>query len=480
MRLSLLPLRPHAPASRMAQPSAPRAASWPVVSITVLLCVSALLPPIVLTAMNATLVALAVGVVLWANRKIDPQLWHLVLPFAVIVMLGLIMGVQAERYKYFKDAWYVGNPVLVVLTGYVLYRLRPDVGAGLRAFVVGGFLVALWQMRAYYSDPSLLLLPADTIRRLVGTAHYAPVAALVILLLLAGRWRAELRLPTWLLGLMFGVIAAAVLGVFSRTALMVVLIAIAARLGAFAQREWLRLGLPFLLLVCVAFGMQIFFDVESDRALKTFVGKLADNVRWNLVNAAGNVETLGIAEFTDAPSMPHPHLFLRATDLAQPNERLADFGRRFVAPSATPGCADLGMLLALSQGVADAVSYQKYSTDVTTTAPQAFDAGIGVCQDQAHVMVAICRSLGIPARYVSGYFYAANEPDLASHAWVDVCLNVTARRWVSIDVTHSCPIDQRHVRLAVGTDYNACPPIKGIRHGGGQETMTVAIGIEPV
>ena len=212
----------------------------------------------------------------------------------------------------------------------------------------------------------------------------------------------------------------------------------------------------------------------------TFVGKLADNVRWTLVNAAGNVETLGIAEFTDAPSMPHPHLFLRATDLAQPNERLADFGRRFVAPSATPGCADLGMLLALSQGVADAVSYQKYSTDVTTTALQAFDAGIGVCQDQAHVMVAICRSLGIPARYVSGYFYAANEPDLASHAWVDVCLNVTARRWVSIDVTHSCPIDQRHVRLAVGTDYNACPPIKGIRHGGGQETMTVAIGIEPV
>jgi transglutaminase-like putative cysteine protease len=212
----------------------------------------------------------------------------------------------------------------------------------------------------------------------------------------------------------------------------------------------------------------------------TFVGKLADNVRWSLVNAAGNVETLGIAEFTDAPSMPHPHLFLRATDLAQPDDRLADFGRRFVTPSSAPGCADLGMLLALSQGVAGAVSYKKGSTDVTTTALQAFDAGTGVCQDQAHVMVAICRSLGLPARYVSGYFYAANEPDLASHAWVDVCLDVAARRWVSIDVTHSCLIDQRHVRLAVGTDYNACPPIKGVRQGGGQETMTVNIAIEPV
>ena len=212
----------------------------------------------------------------------------------------------------------------------------------------------------------------------------------------------------------------------------------------------------------------------------TFVGKLADNVRWSLVNAAGNVETLGVAEFTDAPNLPHPHFFLRATDLARPNERLADFGRRFVTPSSTPGCADLGMILALSQGVAGAVSYKKHSTDVTTTALQAFDAGAGVCQDQAHVMVAICRSLGLPARYVSGYFYAANEPDLASHAWVDVCLDVAARRWVSIDVTHSCPIDERHVRLAMGTDYNACPPIKGVRQGGGEETMTVNIGIEPV
>ena len=142
--------------------------------------------------------------------------------------------------------------------------------------------------------------------------------------------------------------------------------------------------------------------------------------------------------------------------------------------------ADLPALLALSAGVSGAVSYKKNSTNVTTTALQAFEAGAGVCQDQAHVMVAICRSLGLPARYVSGYFYAANEPDLASHAWADVCLDVSARRWVSIDVTHSCLIDERHIRLAMGTDYSACPPIRGVRHGGGEESMTVKITIEPV
>ncbi len=207
----------------------------------------------------------------------------------------------------------------------------------------------------------------------------------------------------------------------------------------------------------------------------TFVGEVADHVTGSLVNAAGQVDTLGVAEFTDEASMPHPAFFLRPTTLAAPHPDLADFGRRFVA-----GGGDLGMFLALSQGVADKVRYQKDSTNVETTALQAFEAGAGVCQDQAHVMVAVCRSLGIPARYVSGYFYAANEPDLASHAWADVCLDVATRRWVSIDVTHGCLIDQRHVRLAVGTDYNACPPIKGIRHGGGEEAMTVDITIEPV
>ena len=211
----------------------------------------------------------------------------------------------------------------------------------------------------------------------------------------------------------------------------------------------------------------------------TFVGQVADNVRWSLVNAAGHVETWGVAEFTDADTLPHPYFFLRATHLAEPHWQLAEFGRRFMAQS-TEGKADLQALLALSQGVAGVVSYQKNSTNVSTTALEAFEVGAGVCQDQAHVMVAICRSLGYPARYVSGYFYAANEPDLASHAWVDVCLDVATRRWVSIDVTHSCLIDERHVRLAMGGDYNACPPIKGVRQGGGEESMTVNITINPV
>jgi transglutaminase-like putative cysteine protease len=211
----------------------------------------------------------------------------------------------------------------------------------------------------------------------------------------------------------------------------------------------------------------------------TFVAQPGIDVRWSVVNAAGQVDTLGVPEFVDGPDMPHPSFFLRPTTLAAPAPGLADFGRRFIGPALT-GAGRVGQLLALSQAVAEAVSYRKNSTSVSTTALQAFEAGAGVCQDQAHVMVAVCRSLGIPARYVSGYFYAANEPDLASHAWADICLDAAQRRWVSIDITHSCLIDQRHVRLAMGTDYDACPPIKGVRQGGGEESMTVSISIAPV
>ena len=211
----------------------------------------------------------------------------------------------------------------------------------------------------------------------------------------------------------------------------------------------------------------------------TFVGTDADNIRWSLVNAAGEVDTHGVAKFTDADALPHPYFYLRGTSLAEPHFQLAEFGRQFILQN-IDGTANLQALLALSRGVMCAVSYKKDSSNVTTTALQAFNAGSGVCQDQAHVMVAVCRSLGYPARYVSGYFYDANAPDLASHAWADVCLNVATRQWVSIDITHACLTDERHIRLAMGGDYNACPPAKGVRQGGGEESMTVQITIKRV
>jgi transglutaminase-like putative cysteine protease len=225
-------------------------------------------------------------------------------------------------------------------------------------------------------------------------------------------------------------------------------------------------------------------DSEGNRVHSfSLVARPEQNLRESSIAALGTVHTHGVAEFTDPPSLPHPSYYLRSTPLAEPHPRMALWATQAVpallallARGERPAVADL---VALASAVADKVAYRTGSTGVETTALEAFDWERGVCQDQAHVMVAVCRSIGLPARYVSGYFFAANEPDLASHAWADVCLDPAARRWISLDVTHRCPTDERHIRLAAATDYNACLPIKGVRRGGGDETLSVDIRIGP-
>lgn len=208
------------------------------------------------------------------------------------------------------------------------------------------------------------------------------------------------------------------------------------------------------------------------------------------VVASGVVDTLDVPMWCDAPGLPPPSLFLRSTALVEPHPRLAQWGTEVLqAAGWVPAGADadaarsalavarIDTTLALAQAVQNKVRYRTGSTVVNTTALEAFDWGLGVCQDQAQVMVAVCRSLGWPARYVSGYFYAPDEPELASHAWVEVCVDVARREWLSVDITHSCLTDERHIRLAAGTDYSTCPPIKGVRQGGGVESMQVDITI---
>jgi transglutaminase-like putative cysteine protease len=202
-----------------------------------------------------------------------------------------------------------------------------------------------------------------------------------------------------------------------------------------------------------------------------------------VITAHGTVTTHGVAAFADTGAEAPPGLYLRPTALAEPHPRMALWALNAVpallaarARGENPGVTDV---LALTQAVADKVRYRPGQTGVETTALEAFDWELGVCQDQAHVLVAVCRSIGLPARYVSGYFHAAGEPELASHAWADVCLDPLARRWISMDVTHRCPTDERHVRLAAATDYAACLPIRGLRRGGGEEQMTVDVRITP-
>jgi transglutaminase-like putative cysteine protease len=128
----------------------------------------------------------------------------------------------------------------------------------------------------------------------------------------------------------------------------------------------------------------------------------------------------------------------------------------------------------LAAGVCDGVRYRSGTTTVEDSAAAALERGEGVCQDQAHVLIACCRAMGIPARYVSGYLCSNHAREAASHAWVEVWLG-EAPGWHGIDVTHRSPAGTGHCRLAVGRDYLDAAPVRGVRRGGGREIMDVSV-----
>jgi transglutaminase-like putative cysteine protease len=127
-------------------------------------------------------------------------------------------------------------------------------------------------------------------------------------------------------------------------------------------------------------------------------------------------------------------------------------------------------------GVRSAMTYERGTTNVHTTAGEALAEGRGVCQDFSHVMLGACRAAGIPARYVSGYLFDPAQGDLGeSHAWVDV--HVGDAGWLSLDPTHDVEQDEHYVRVGVGRDYGDVPPTRGVYKGSADETLEVAVTI---
>jgi len=167
-----------------------------------------------------------------------------------------------------------------------------------------------------------------------------------------------------------------------------------------------------------------------------------------------------------------PLAYLAPTTLTRADAALRALAERHLGRHpATPAA-----LFELVAAVRRAVAYEPGVTNVTHTAAEALDLGVGVCQDQAHVLVACCRAADVPARYVSGYFHSGESGEVASHAWADVWLGAE-HGWLSLDVTHAEQAGARHCRLAVGRDYLDAAPVRGVRRGGGQGTMAVTVRV---
>ena len=121
-------------------------------------------------------------------------------------------------------------------------------------------------------------------------------------------------------------------------------------------------------------------------------------------------------------------------------------------------------------------STRRGATQVDTPVEEVVAVGRGVCQDMAHLMIAVSRRHGLAARYVSGWLYQpGSEGPGESHAWVEA--GIPGLGWVELDPTHPAPQHERYVRLATGRDYSDVPPLKGSYLGPATKEMTVTVEI---
>jgi transglutaminase-like putative cysteine protease len=125
----------------------------------------------------------------------------------------------------------------------------------------------------------------------------------------------------------------------------------------------------------------------------------------------------------------------------------------------------------------DSLRYIRGVTSVHTSANEAYADGAGVCQDFAHVALALTKAVGLPSRYVSGYFHPDEDASVGeeitgeSHAWVEVWTGA----WWGYDPTNDCAVGERHVAVGRGRDYGDVPPVKGIYAGNAENTMRVVV-----
>lgn len=164
-------------------------------------------------------------------------------------------------------------------------------------------------------------------------------------------------------------------------------------------------------------------------------------------------------------------LFDRSTPLTQADEGISSLVADIGATD------DLARLHELMQLIVGRVDYVVGATATDTTAEEALAAGKGVCQDHAHIFAAAARSMGFPARYVSGYLMMdAGGEQPASHAWAEA--HLPSIGWVGFDASNGISPDERYVRLATGLDYRDAAPVSGIRLGTAQERLAVRITVE--
>lgn len=182
---------------------------------------------------------------------------------------------------------------------------------------------------------------------------------------------------------------------------------------------------------------------------------------------------------------PDPEIIeARLFRLPSPFVTLQPAFRKYAEPSFTPGRPLLEAMADLNERIYREFKYDPHFTTVATPISEVLSERRGVCQDFAHLAIACLRTLGLAARYVSGYLETLPPPGQprlvgadASHAWLAVY--VPGVGWAEFDPTNGCMPREKHVTLAWGRDYGDVAPLRGVVTGGGKHSLTVSVDVEP-
>lgn len=193
----------------------------------------------------------------------------------------------------------------------------------------------------------------------------------------------------------------------------------------------------------------------------------------------GDGSALAVWQQLDALAHGAEHWdWLQASHFAKPSEKLSAFAEQAgLRREADP----LTVLDKTCKALHAAIRYDRGATRVDSPIDECLDKKSGVCQDFAHVFIALSRSLGIPARYVSGYLFhregdAEPAAGAATHAWAEAF--VPGVGWIGFDPSNNTLAGDRHIRVAVGRDYKDVPPNRGVFKGPANQTLDVRVDVE--
>jgi transglutaminase-like putative cysteine protease len=221
--------------------------------------------------------------------------------------------------------------------------------------------------------------------------------------------------------------------------------------------------------------------VDGAREELRFADHFGNDTRLVSIEGGHNaiiVEASGEVMTRDTSGVSGPHqgfaplwLFTQETPLTTIGKGIRD-----LAEAVGKG-TDIERLHRLMALIGERVAYTSGATNAATPAEEALALKTGVCQDHSHIFATAARTMGFPARYVSGYLMMdAAVEQAASHAWAEA--HVPGLGWVAFDPANGISPDERYVRIAIGRDYRDASPVSGILLGQVQEKLAVTVSVE--